>query len=361
MEIELKEIWKPIIDFEDYQISNLGNIHNVTSNKRLKPYIDSPGYMNISLCKNKKRFKCKIHRLIAIAFIPNPENKPTIHHKDKNKLNNSIENLEWATMSEQNMKINKQVKSIHFMNASSKSMHQIDIVTNNIIQTFDSIKNAAKWIFENKLSKYQEFNRLTCSIISSKICSVAKNSNKEAFGFYWKYNLSIQVLEGEIWKEVPLYLTKNQNGYFVSSYGRYKNNSGQIIENHLYSSGYKRVNINNTSYLLHRLVAITFLENPQNKEQVNHIDGNKINNKVNNLEWATNQENQIHKIKTGLYTGAKKIIQYDLEMNEIQSYDSIVDTAKKLNISVGCISDNCRGKTTNTKCGFFFRYKDKIK
>ena len=59
MEIELKEIWKPIFDFEDYQISNLGNIHNVKTNKRLNPYIDSAGYMNISLSKNKKDLNVK--------------------------------------------------------------------------------------------------------------------------------------------------------------------------------------------------------------------------------------------------------------------------------------------------------------
>jgi hypothetical protein len=354
----MEEIWKPIQDFEDYQISNLGNVRNIKTNKRLKPYINNGGYLDISLCKNKKNTKFKIHRLIAIAFIPNPENKPTVHHKDKNKLNNSIENLEWATMSEQNTKENKQPRIPNIMNSSSKPIYQIDLQTNKTIQIFNSIKNAAKWIFENKPSKYQELNNLTSSIISSRICAVAKGNSKQAFGFFWKYDLGIELLEGEIWKEIPLYLTNQKPGYYISSYGRYKNNSGQIIDNHKHSTGYKRIHINYKKYLLHRLIALTFLENPENKEQVNHIDGDKLNNRIDNLEWVTNQENQVHKINTGLYKGTKKIIQYDFDMNEIGTFNSIVEAAKELNISVNTISCNCRNVTKRTNFGYIFRYKE---
>ena len=58
-------------------------------------------------------------------------------------------------------------------------------------------------------------------------------------------------------------------------------------------SGYIYLRVNIKKYALHRLVALTFIENPKNKEQVNHIDGNKINNCVNNLEWCTNKENKL--------------------------------------------------------------------
>jgi len=102
-----EEIWKPIIDCENYQISNLGNIKNIKTNKYLHPYLDISGYQKISLCINKRTKSYKLHRLIGIHFIPNPENKPTIHHKNKIRHDNRIENLEWATMSEQNKAENK--------------------------------------------------------------------------------------------------------------------------------------------------------------------------------------------------------------------------------------------------------------
>ena len=89
---------------------------------------------------------------------------------------------------------------------------------------------------------------------------------------------------------------------------------------------------------------------------MNHIDGNKLNNSVENLEWVTNLENQIHKVKTGLYKGMHKIIQYDHNMNIINQFKSIIEASKLLGISVSVISDNCRGKTTTPKCGFHFRY-----
>ena len=121
-------------------------------------------------------------------------------------------------------------------------------------------------------------------------------------------------------------------------------------------NGYIRVYIYNKTYMLHRLIAFAFLENQENKEQVNHIDGNKLNNCINNLEWVTNQENQIHKFKIGLgnnYT--RKITQYDLEMNKIKDFNSIVEASRALNIG----KSNIRGVLTKyrkTSGGFIFKY-----
>lgn len=105
----MEEIWKDIKDYEGlYQVSNLGNVKSLpkmsgTSKRKetiLKTHIEKRGYFVIRLSKNKTNHSFKIHRLIANAFIPNPENKRTINHIDGNKLNNSISNLEWATDSE---------------------------------------------------------------------------------------------------------------------------------------------------------------------------------------------------------------------------------------------------------------------
>ena len=98
-------------------------------------------------------------------------------------------------------------------------------------------------------------------------------------------------------------------------------------------NGYIRVYIFNKVYYLHRLIAIAFILNPEKKEQVNHKDGNKLNNSLKNLEWMTNQENQIHKFKNGLGNNfTRKIVQYDLEMNKLNEFNSIKDAMDTLGV-----------------------------
>ena len=104
------------------------------------------------------------------------------------------------------------------------------------------------------------------------------------------------------------------------------------------------------------MIALAFIENPENKEQVNHIDGNKLNNSVINLEFVTNQENQIHKFQNGLGNNfTRKITQYDLQMNKIKDFNSIVEASKELNIG----KSNITGVLSNyrkTAGSFIFKY-----
>lgn len=103
-----QEIWRDIKGYEGkYQVSNLGNVrslmyHNAKGIKRislLKPATDGKGYLRCALSKNNILTTFKVHRLVAQAFIPNPNNYPQINHIDGNKKNNKVDNLEWCTNS----------------------------------------------------------------------------------------------------------------------------------------------------------------------------------------------------------------------------------------------------------------------
>jgi len=95
-----QEIWKEIPGFSNYLASNKGRIYSKFYNKTLKQCGTKDGYLKVTLYKNHKGTTKKSHRFIALTFIPNKLDKPQINHKDGNKKNNNIENLEWCTLKE---------------------------------------------------------------------------------------------------------------------------------------------------------------------------------------------------------------------------------------------------------------------
>lgn len=163
------------------------------------------------------------------------------------------------------------------------------------------------------------------------------------------------------WKEIKGYEGK----YIVSNYGeiislpRYKNNHSKkqyvepkeiprytnSVNGYVYVALYKDGNMRNIR--LHRLVAEAFVEKIKNKNQINHIDGNKQNNRADNLEWYTSQENMRHAYNIGLKNndGQKiKVNQYDLKGNFINSFDSILEASKITGYNIANISLCVNGK-----------------
>ena len=173
----------------------------------------------------------------------------------------------------------------------------------------------------------------------------------------------------EIWANIP-----NYEHYQISNIGRvrsYKNGKLKILDGYVQNTGYLTVSLNNKKHSVHRLVAEVFIHKPSGKNVVNHKDGNKLNNSVDNLEWCTTKENIQHAFKTGLMDNAiksmiskkiraKKIGKYDLDNNLICEYNGSVEAEQDLrknNISVNArnIRAVCEGKR-KTAGGYIWRY-----
>jgi hypothetical protein len=179
----------------------------------------------------------------------------------------------------------------------------------------------------------------------------------------------------EIWKDIPDY----DGHYQVSNLGnvrstKYLGHTGvtQELKQHLTQDGYYRVplfhNGRKHSVSTHILVAKTFIQNPDNKPQVNHIDGNKQNNTVSNLEWVTGKENIDHAIRTGLRTPemrsylsgeshyfSKPIYQYDFSGKLIKKWGCISDAARYFKCKPATITNCSKGRIKSCK-GYMWRY-----
>lgn len=192
------EIFAPIIGYHGvYEISNLGRIKTLEREceyinkngkavkymlpeKILIPGIHTNGYLKISLYKNAKEERFFVHRLVAIHFISNPENKPEVNHKDGDRKNCKLNNLEWVTGSENKIHSFKVLgrKNIGLKgkdNVSSKVVLQYDL-NGNLLNEFESSGEARRRL------------RLLSNHITD--CCTGKLSN--AYGFIWKYKTAHQ-------------------------------------------------------------------------------------------------------------------------------------------------------------------------
>lgn len=167
------EVWKDIQGYEGvYQVSNLGRVRSLDrrvshpkGGKRfnkgqiIKPGINLQGYLFVQLSIGSKICTKRVNRLVAEAFIPNPENLPVVNHKDKNRVNNSVDNLEWCT--------------VKYNNRYSRAKEVLQFDKNgNFIAAWDAVTDASRATGINKGNIVQ--------------CCKGKR-HKTAGGYIWKY------------------------------------------------------------------------------------------------------------------------------------------------------------------------------
>lgn len=199
----MEEIWKTIEDYPDYMISSMGRVKSLWYGKEkiMKLRNDSDGYVLINFHKNKKQITFKVHRLVAQAFIPNPENKPYIDHINTDRTDNRVENLRWVTNKENmNNPITKLKNSGEkcYMYGKKGLNHPL---SKPIIQFAKNGEFVRKWDNAQDVARewglYSGSNILTC-------CS---GYLKTAYGYKWGFEKDYELIPFKVF-DLEIYRKK---------------------------------------------------------------------------------------------------------------------------------------------------------
>ncbi len=268
------EEWKVIEKSTNYEVSSYGYIRNKNTNKVLKPTIIN-GYAAVGLRVNNKTIMSFLHRVVATSFLICPNETFIVNHKDGCKTNNNVDNLEWISQSENG----KHAYRLNLQKPNSIGVSQYTL-DNVFVRDYESLLDAEK----------------ETGIYNGHISGVCRGirGRKTAGGYIWVYTDYIPktepVPEGKIMTGYPNYIITNGGRVYNSRKNKYLALSSK--------GGYKFISLSDgkkcKSFSVHRLVALLYLENPNNYLEVNHIDFDKTNNNVDNLEWISRSDNMKH-------------------------------------------------------------------
>lgn len=328
------EEWRDLdfLGYPIYKVSNKGDVQNSQRSSLLKQTKNNEGYKYVNLSEKGKCKTYLVHRLVVLAFIGEGKENETVDHIDRNRENNVVENLRWATKC-----LQRKNSKTTGPRSNSYKVEQRD-EKGVLIKIWKSTREAVD---------HGGFGRQ-----GIQSCCVGRNKSHK--GFTWNY--VDESIEKERWENItigefdlvisnkgrvkrtrgpPSFGSKN-NGYLVVGFGR--NSDDSYVK---------------TGFLVHRLVALAFIPNPKNLPVVNHIDGVKTNNVVENLEWTTHQGNSLHAYKKGLRV--LKPVKRTNADGETVMYESIKKAAEENNVSGSHIAKVCKGKR-KTAGGFFWYY-----
>jgi len=305
--------WRYFTECMKYIISHTGDIWSYHSNKILKHSLGLDGYMRVNIF-GEKHF---IHRLVYEAYIEKIVDGLVIDHKNRNRTDNDISNLRMVTISE------------NAKNSTPKSDVEITRIKGEEIVVYSSIELA---IEGTPGSSRNGINR------------VCNGERKTHAGYMWKRSVNRVIVyhnpDSDEFEKIGEFEGVDYQDYEINKQGVVrkilKDNKRLVIKQFL-SKGYMSVRLNKRNVRLHRLIAHKYCvhDNPEDNI-VNHRNSNKLDNRVENLEWVTIKENTLQAI-------GKEIKSIDIITGEEKYYRSISQAAEELNVLRDTIGRVCRG------------------
>jgi hypothetical protein len=309
-------------------------------------------YLSVKIYRNLEPKTLRLHRLVQLVKTWDIDKFNNfklnfVNHIDWNKLNNSPINLEWS-----NPKHNAQHSLVNWLMKFKK---------------WEDNWQSKEYICYHNGIPIKEFKKKSDLQDFLKVCEdrfykmLNKGTITNWFSIKFKYHKIIPII-WEIWK--PLKLTSKKTRivkYYWSSLWRIKSiniNSGfeKILSMQSKNNLYSKVEIYSKRILVHKIIAELFIWKPPTENHiVNHKDWNKLNNKIDNLEYCTQSENVKHAYTTWLNKSIRAINQYWLDWKFIKTFSSIAEASKVLNIKPFSLGIICRWSNTSAG-GFIFRY-----
>lgn len=327
--------WEIVEGFPRYLIHPKLGIKNATTNKILKGYIPKGAYPTVKLIDYKQESKLvKIHRLLAIHFIPNPENLPLVNHKDGNKSNYSLDNLEWVSHKDNSKHAHK--TGLVKKEKPGVSMDILD-EHGNILKTFIRVKDTAAFLGVSDRTIHNHFEKKMRSdgtiVIDGKIV---------------RYSPPEKDLIGEEWVLLFTDADVPCSKYEISTKGRVRNALTKYhIVSHL-TMGYPAINLKTSKGSIvpyvHRLMAFSFMMVTEERFDVNHKDKNKENNVLENLEIMSRKEHLTKDHGRRIKAVKDEMVLY---------FDSIAQAAEEFGV---CMSSIQKSLLKSSKCKTWIFY-----
>lgn len=315
------EEWKDcsVIGLTDYLASSLGRIYSMKTGKVLSGHQRPSGYWKVVIVEKSQNKTVSLHKIICSTFHgESPHPSYTIDHLDRDKSNNTPANLRWASRTDQNLNKNP-----------TKFVKTVSRIRNNkIIQIYE--EEDALEIFE--LDSY-----------------IIPETGAIFDGDLWIYsNLTDLDFENENWTSLDIDSTTIE----VSNMGRIKSRYGKTI-GYTSNNEYKSIKFSGKTYLVHRLIYIGFKGTIPDELVINHIDEDKTNNRLDNLEVITRSQNTVHSIASSRLN--KSVNQLSLTGDFIATFPSIKAASEATGTCNAGISKVVRGNQ-KTSGGFIWRY-----
>lgn len=343
------EEWRKCPDpIAKYEVSSTGRVRNTNTGRILKHDVTKSNYLyfNLTLDTGKQQ-KYYAHKLEGQCFLPNPDNLPSVDHINQNKHDNRLENLRWATHSQQ--MVNRTIVKDRYY---GRAVHQVDSVTGAVLKTWKTCAQAC----------------LAVGINPKNLAKIIQDA-KVAAGYLWLYADEHTATEQQVWKQLDM---KTYRPVYVSECGlvkvQYKSGRFRLVKA-IRGGGYLRLSLpmmnkekrKNRLFYVHRLVALVHLPlRSKEKVVVNHINGDKLDNRAENLEWTTYKLNSAHAVANSLITVCRPVDQLSLQGEYIQSFSSVMNAARAFGLkSSSGIQCALSGKYLKSS-GFKWRYSSSV-